>query len=86
MIGATLLPVLMLLIVADVIGRYFFNAPIKGTTEISELVLLTVILLAAGYTMSVGEHVAVEALISRLRHRVQVRIASLILLISLIKH
>lgn len=83
LIGASFLPILTLLIVADVIGRYFFNAPITGAVEISELVLLIVIFLAAAYTMSVGGHVAVEVVTSHFSPRVQALIASFTLIISL---
>ena len=33
-IAAVVLAVMMLLTIADVAGRYFFNSPIKGTWEI----------------------------------------------------
>ncbi|RCV85674.1 TRAP transporter small permease subunit, partial [Vreelandella rituensis] len=40
--GATLFA-LMLLTTADVVGRYFFNAPILGTVELTQQMLAAVV-------------------------------------------
>jgi len=49
-IGAVLLFVLMVLGVADVIGRYVFHRPIIGTSEISQLIVGTMVFLGLGFT------------------------------------
>ena len=41
--GAILLVLMMLLTFADVIGRYFFNSPIDGAFEVTELMLATLL-------------------------------------------
>ena len=41
--GAILLVTMMLLTFADVIGRYFFNSPIDGAFELTELMLATLL-------------------------------------------
>ena len=58
------LAVLMFLGAADVLGRYIFNRPIKGTLELSEVFMAGVILLGWAYTQRTGGHVKVELLIS----------------------
>jgi TRAP-type C4-dicarboxylate transport system permease small subunit len=51
---------LMLLTFGDVIGRYFFNAPITFTVEITELLMGLVILLGLGLTTLRSGHIAVD--------------------------
>jgi energy-coupling factor transporter transmembrane protein EcfT len=53
-IAAIILAIMMLLTVADVIGRYFFSSPIKGTWEVVGLLLVF-----AGTYPGHGAHAAV---------------------------
>jgi TRAP-type C4-dicarboxylate transport system permease small subunit len=53
---------LMLLTFGDVIGRYFFNAPITFTVEITELLMGMVILLGVGLTTLKEGHITVDIL------------------------
>lgn len=62
---------LMLLTVADVFGRSFFNKPIPGSFELSEYMLAVIVLLGAGYTQQVKGHVGVDFLTRRLPDRLQ---------------
>lgn len=66
-----MLVVLMFLGASDVIGRYFFNKPIEGTREISEILLAGVVFFGWAYTLSVGGHVRLDTFVSRLRPRGQ---------------
>lgn len=61
MAGATLF-VLMLLTTADVTGRYFFNSPILGAVELTQLMLATVIFLALPIVGWREEHVSIDLL------------------------
>lgn len=62
---------LMLLTVADVVGRAFFNKPIPGSFELSEYMLSVLILLGAAYTQQVKGHVGVNFLTKRLSPRLR---------------
>ena len=53
--------VMMLLITADTVGRYFFNRPIHGVLEISELYLMgAVIFFGLSYTLREEGHIRVD--------------------------
>ncbi|WP_445682522.1 TRAP transporter small permease subunit [Radicibacter daui] len=56
---------MMLLVVANVIGRFLFNTPINGTLEITESMLTVLIFLALGLTQYEGGHIHVVLLLKR---------------------
>jgi TRAP-type C4-dicarboxylate transport system permease small subunit len=68
---------LMLLTVADVVGRSFFNKPIPGTFELSEYMLAVIVLLGAAYTQQVKGHVGVDFLTRRLPATAQAALQAL---------
>jgi len=68
-VGAVCLSVMMLLTVAEVVLRHFFNRPIKGTLELTEFLMIIVVFLAMGYTAMLRGHVVIDILTSRLRGR-----------------
>lgn len=70
LVSGFVLPVLMLLIVADITLRFFVNAPVKGTLEISEYSLLIVVFFALSYTQTQKGHVASDMLAERFSRRV----------------
>ncbi|MFH1487948.1 MAG: TRAP transporter small permease [Pseudomonadota bacterium] len=70
-IGAVAMFLIMLLTVADVIGRSFFTRPIVGTYEISRYFLAVIVLLGIGYAQQTGQHVAVDYFVSMLPPRGQ---------------
>lgn len=78
------LAVLMFLGAADVLGRYIFNSPIKGTIELSEVFMAGVILLGWAYTQRTGGHVKVELLISHYPPRARNIIDFITSLLSLV--
>lgn len=59
---ALLLFAMMALTVGDVLGRYLFNAPIRGAAEVTELMLAGVIFLGLPAATLDSEHVAVDLL------------------------
>lgn len=83
-VGMGMLVVLMLLGAGDVIGRYFFNKPITGTREISEILLAGVVFFGWSYTQLQRGHVSVGTFVARLRPRARAIIASITSLIALI--
>lgn len=63
---------MMLLVAADVIGRYVFNSPIYGAMEIGELMMVILVFLGMSYCTLERAHVRVELLVSRFSERTQV--------------
>jgi len=62
--------ILMLLTVSDVFFRYTFANPITGTMEMTEFIMICLLICMAPCTLA-GKHVRVDALVQRLRPRVQ---------------
>ncbi len=83
-IAVAMLAVLMLLGASDVIGRYFFNKPIKGTLEISEILLAGIVLFGLAYTSSVGGHVRVDTFVLLFSPRLQAIVGCIVSFLSLI--
>ena len=61
----------MLLITADVVGRYFFNSPIPGTLEVTEFMLCMIVFGGLTYLEIRGEHVRILLIYSRLSAKAQ---------------
>lgn len=70
-IGGVVLITMMGLTVCDVIGRYLFNAPIKGASELTEVLLCTVIFLGLGAVALKEDHVTVDLLTDKMPNAVQ---------------
>jgi TRAP-type C4-dicarboxylate transport system permease small subunit len=66
MISAISTFVMMLLVVANILGRYLFNAPLAGTLEFTESLLVLVIFLSLALTQYDGGHIRVTLLTRRL--------------------
>ncbi len=72
MIGVAFLMPMMFLTTVDVILRYFFNRPIKGGMEYSEVMMVIIIWLGFSYTLQVEGHVKIELFVSRLSKNTQI--------------
>lgn len=59
-LSALLLFCMMALTFVDVLGRYFFNAPVPGAFEITELLLATLIFCGLPLVSLYGQHVTVD--------------------------
>lgn len=68
-LGGFLLTCMMGLTVCDVIGRYLFNAPIVGATELTEILLCAVIFLGLGAVSLAEDHVTVDLATDKLPER-----------------
>ena len=75
-IGAGLLVILALLTVADVVLRRFFNSPIPGTAELTELGLGIIVFLALALCALQDSHVVVDVVVSRFPKRAQASIGA----------
>jgi len=58
--------VIMLAIVADITGRFLFNAPISGTTELVTMSVVALLYLQLAYTLRSGGMTRSDAMLSRL--------------------
>ena len=67
--GALWILALMLLICADVAGRYLFNAPIKGAAEMVGYSIVTAVFLQMASTLRAGRFTRIELLIEPLEAR-----------------
>ena len=70
-IGGLMLTIMMGLTVCDVIGRYIFNAPIKGAAELTEILLSATIFLGLGTVSLSEDHVTVDLLTEKMPSAVQ---------------
>lgn len=83
LLGVVLMVCIMLIGAGDVIGRYVFNSPLKGTFEISEILLAGVVFFGLAYTVSVGGHVSIDTFTVRFRPRSRAFVESFVSLLSL---
>jgi TRAP-type C4-dicarboxylate transport system permease small subunit len=60
LIGAFFMAVVVLMTIADVLMRSFFNHPLKGALELCQLFTVPLIWFGVAYTMRVGGHVRME--------------------------
>jgi TRAP-type C4-dicarboxylate transport system permease small subunit len=84
MIGASLLFIMMLSIVADVFLRGFFNKPIKGIVEIVGVALLLLVFLTLAYVQYSKRNIVVNILADKFPKKVQMVIAGLIYLLTIV--
>ena len=75
-VGVGFIIALMILTVANSVGRYGFDQPILGTIELSQYLLLTSAFLVGAYTMIVKSHVSVGIIVDRFSERTQAIIDS----------
>jgi len=83
-IAAIVLAIMMLVTVADVVGRYFFLSPIKGTWEIVGLLLVCAGTWGLGYCQVQKGHISITVLLQRFSGRIQAIIRSATYLIGLV--
>jgi TRAP-type C4-dicarboxylate transport system permease small subunit len=74
-VAATLAFLLSFLVVADVVGRVAFNAPVKGTPEIVSMAIVVICFLQAGYAIRSGGMLRVTALTNVLPPRARAAFA-----------
>lgn len=68
-VAASAIFLVMLLVVADVVGRNVLGAPVPGSFEISESLMVFIVFLAVGYVEATGGNIRVELLGSRVSER-----------------
>lgn len=65
-IGQVILVLMVLLITIDVIMRYFFNLPLKGSYELVQFMLVTIVFLGLAFVQTEKGHVSISLLTNRL--------------------
>ena len=65
-IGSLLIFAMTFTVVADVIGRYLFNAPINGTAEMITIAVVAVLYFQLSYTLRSGRMTRSDAFFERL--------------------
>lgn len=63
-IGGIILLVMMGLVCTDVLGRYVLNAPLPGTNELVEFLMVGLFYFTFSYAQALRSHIRVELLIS----------------------
>ena len=81
--AATLAFLLSFLVVADVIGRTVFSAPVKGTPEIVSMSIVIICFLQASYAIRSGGMLSVDLIPALLPARVREALAALACLLGL---
>ena len=71
LIGTGLVGVLMFYGTADVVGRYFFNSPVKWTYELSQILLAIIVFLGWAYTLYEDKHTTIGLVYSRFPPKVK---------------
>jgi len=82
-IGRAILALMVLLITLDVILRYFFNRPIKGSYELIEFMMVTLVFLGLAYTQTQKGHISITLLTAKLSQAQQAVIQSATYLLCL---
>lgn len=82
-IAAIVLALMMLLTVVDVVGRYFFNSPIKGTWEMVGLLLICAGTWGLGYCQMQKGHISISIILQRFSPRGQAILQGITYLIGL---
>jgi TRAP-type C4-dicarboxylate transport system permease small subunit len=67
--GAVLIFAAMILVVADVSGRYLFDKPITGGIELEQIMLGYIEFLTLAYALAIGAHLRVTMVVDRLGPR-----------------
>ena len=79
-IAIVVLGMLTCLTTADVMGRALFDAPITGSVEISNYMMVCIGFMGLAWCAAAGRHVSVTLLTDRLSPRVQAVLKSIMLL------
>ena len=65
-IGAAFVGVVGLMTCVNVLARYLFNAPLQGSVDYTENVLVVIVAFGLAATTAAGEHISVDALFTKL--------------------
>jgi len=83
-IGAGVIALMMMLTVADIIGRRFLSKPVSGTYELSEFLLVIVVFFSIAHCEFLKGHITVDLAVSRLQPKTQDIVNSIMYLFFLV--
>lgn len=75
---------IMAITVTDIFGRYFFNVPIAGVFEVTEVTLSIMVFLSLAYTHICRGHVRIDFFISKLSKKNQKYVEGVVYFLSFI--
>ncbi|WP_096199452.1 TRAP transporter small permease [Bacillus sp. FJAT-45350] len=70
-VAQLILLAMMLMITFDVLGRWLFNLPVRGTYDFTQSGLSMVIFLGLAYTHLLKEHITIDFLVEKFPEKVQ---------------
>ena len=82
-VSSVVIGLLMLTVVADVCGRYFFRSPISGASELASFLMIIIVFPALAWAALTDKHVKVDILVSHFSPRVQAILDGITLLATL---
>jgi TRAP-type transport system small permease protein len=68
-VSGALIVGLMLLTTGNILGRWMFNAPVRGTVELTEIAMVAIVFLGFAYAQVQEDHIRVDILYERLGQR-----------------
>ena len=77
------LAVMLVVVVANVVGRRFFHQPLAGTTELTEMAMVCIVFLALAWCAVERAHISVGVVVERFSPRVQAIVDSITYLAGL---
>ena len=81
-VGAGALILMVLIVVANVVGRYLLKKPVLGAVEMVGLLTVITVFCVLAFTEAQGAHIIVDILISRLHGRTKAILASIMALLG----
>lgn len=69
MFSCIILFALMFLTLADVIGRFAFNSPIKGTMELTKMAVAVMVFFSIGIAQLKGDHLEIDFIVNKFSPR-----------------
>jgi len=83
-IASAALAIMMFLMATDVIGRYFFNSPLRGGLEMVEYLMALIVPLSVAYCASHRAHVVVDLVVDHLPKIVRQILNIIVTMLSII--
>ena len=75
---------MMLLVTADVLGRFFFSTQVQGTTELTEFMMVALLYLSLAHTQALKGHINVDIFLSYFKKRTRLVFDLIIYLLGLV--
>ncbi|GGI04090.1 TRAP transporter small permease [Egicoccus halophilus] len=83
-VSGALIVGLMLMIVGNVVGRWLFNRPIRGTVELTEIGMVAIVFLGFAYAQVREDHIRVDLVYEKLGRRGRVGLGLFAAAVSLV--